>query len=100
MRRVLNQTDRLNTALADRYRILRHLGEGGMASVYLAEDLKHGRKVAIKVLREDLSASQRVGSWRRSRPRGPTRTSPPNWWPKARPRSATRSPCTNSSSVA
>jgi serine/threonine protein kinase len=42
--------DRLSTALADRYRILRELGQGGMATVYLAEDLKHDRKVAIKVL--------------------------------------------------
>ena len=50
------QTERLNTALAGRYRIERHLGEGGMASVYLAEDLKHDRKVAIKVLKPDLAA--------------------------------------------
>ncbi len=48
---------RLAAALADRYRIERELGQGGMATVYLAEDLKHDRKVAIKVLREDLSAS-------------------------------------------
>ncbi len=34
-------TSRLSTALADRYKIERHLGEGGMATVYLAEDLKH-----------------------------------------------------------
>jgi eukaryotic-like serine/threonine-protein kinase len=54
---VTNVTDRLNTALAGRYRIERHLGEGGMATVYLAEDLKHHRKVAIKVLREDFSVS-------------------------------------------
>ncbi len=40
-------TARLSTALADRYRIERHLGEGGMATVYLAEDLKHRRKVAV-----------------------------------------------------
>ena len=45
------QTDRLSSALADRYRIERHLGEGGMSTVYLAEDLKHKRKVAVKVLR-------------------------------------------------
>ncbi len=45
-----NATDRLSNALADRYRIERHLGEGGMATVYLAEDLKHERKVAVKVL--------------------------------------------------
>ncbi len=36
--------DRLKTALADRYKLERHLGEGGMATVYLAEDLKHERK--------------------------------------------------------
>ena len=50
-------SDRLQTALADRYRIERELGAGGMATVYLAEDLKHHRNVAIKVLREDLAAS-------------------------------------------
>lgn len=48
---------RLSSALGDRYRIERELGQGGMATVYLAEDLKHHRKVAIKVLREDLAAS-------------------------------------------
>ena len=48
---------RLSTALADRYRIERELGQGGMATVYLAQDLKHDRQVAIKVLREDLGAS-------------------------------------------
>ena len=41
--------DRLKTALADRYAIERELGAGGMATVYLAEDLKHHRKVAVKV---------------------------------------------------
>ncbi len=49
-------TSRLSTALADRYRIERHLGEGGMATVYLAEDLRHKRKVAVKVLRPELAA--------------------------------------------
>jgi TolB-like protein/tRNA A-37 threonylcarbamoyl transferase component Bud32/tryptophan-rich sensory protein len=44
-------------ALADRYRIERILGEGGMATVYLAEDLKHRRKVAVKVMRPELSAT-------------------------------------------
>ncbi|MDH5316005.1 MAG: serine/threonine-protein kinase, partial [Gemmatimonadota bacterium] len=48
--------DRLAAALADRYRIERELGQGGMATVYLAQDLKHDRKVAIKVLRPELSA--------------------------------------------
>ena len=47
-------TEHLSTALADRYRIERRLGEGGMATVYLAEDLKHDRKVALKVLRPEL----------------------------------------------
>jgi eukaryotic-like serine/threonine-protein kinase len=46
----------LRTALADRYRIERELGAGGMATVYLAEDLKHHRKVAIKVLKPELAA--------------------------------------------
>ncbi len=49
--------DRLSAALADRYRIERELGQGGMSTVFLAEDLKHQRQVAIKVLREDLAAS-------------------------------------------
>ncbi|MDA1081929.1 MAG: protein kinase [Gemmatimonadetes bacterium] len=48
--------ERLATALADRYRIERELGAGGMATVYLAEDLKHDRKVAIKVLKSELAA--------------------------------------------
>ena len=48
---------RLTAALADRYRIERELGQGGMATVYLAQDLKHERQVAVKVLREDLTAS-------------------------------------------
>ncbi len=47
---------RLTTALSDRYRIERELGAGGMATVYLAEDLRHDRKVAIKVLRPELAA--------------------------------------------
>jgi len=48
--------DRLSAALADRYRLERELGQGGMATVYLAQDLKHDRKVAIKVLRPELAA--------------------------------------------
>ena len=47
---------RLATALADRYRIEGELGAGGMATVYLAADLKHDRKVAIKVLKPELAA--------------------------------------------
>src|SRR5512141_3508602 len=48
--------DRLATARSERYRIERELGQGGMATVYLAEDLKHDRKVAIKVLKPELAA--------------------------------------------
>jgi tRNA A-37 threonylcarbamoyl transferase component Bud32 len=47
----------LTTALSDRYRIERELGQGGMATVYLAEDLRHRRKVAVKVLRPELAAT-------------------------------------------
>lgn len=47
----------LASALADRYRIERELGAGGMATVYLAEDLKHHRHVAVKVLRHELAAA-------------------------------------------
>ncbi|KPK03572.1 MAG: hypothetical protein AMS20_10345, partial [Gemmatimonas sp. SG8_28] len=47
---------RLATALADRYAIERQLGEGGMATVYLATDLKHDRQVALKVLKPELAA--------------------------------------------
>jgi serine/threonine-protein kinase len=48
---------RLSAALADRYRFERELGAGGMATVYLAHDLKHDRDVAIKVLHPDLGAA-------------------------------------------
>ncbi len=47
---------RLNAALEGRYRIEREIGEGGMATVYLAEDLRHERKVALKVLKPELAA--------------------------------------------
>src|ERR1051326_8380328 len=47
---------RLDAALGDRYRVERELGAGGMATVYLAHDLKHDRKVAIKVLKPELAA--------------------------------------------
>jgi Tol biopolymer transport system component len=47
---------RLKDALADRYRIERELGHGGMATVYLAMDLRHDRNVAVKVLRPELAA--------------------------------------------
>jgi serine/threonine-protein kinase len=53
---VADTLPRLTAALADRYRIERELGRGGMATVYLATDLKHHRPVAIKVLRSDLAS--------------------------------------------
>ncbi|NNM31782.1 MAG: serine/threonine protein kinase, partial [Gemmatimonadetes bacterium] len=48
--------DRLNEALDGRYHLVEEIGEGGMAHVYLAEDLRHGRQVAVKVLKPDLTA--------------------------------------------
>ncbi len=50
-----DQLEHLKTALADRYAIERELGSGGMAVVYLAQDLKHRRKVAVKVLRPEIA---------------------------------------------
>jgi len=49
-------TERLKVAIADRYVIEHELGQGGMATVYLAHDVKHDRKVALKVLRPELAA--------------------------------------------
>jgi len=53
----MSDLDRLRAALADRYRIERELGRGGMATVFLAQDLKHERPVAVKVLRPELAAA-------------------------------------------
>ena len=59
---VTNDALRLTSGLADRYRLERELGQGGMATVYLAHDLRHDRKVALKVLRAELSAIGRLSS--------------------------------------
>ena len=53
-------TDRLNAALEGRYWIERELGEGGMATVYLAYDVRDDRKVALKVLKPELAAVSHV----------------------------------------
>ncbi|WP_411280983.1 serine/threonine-protein kinase, partial [Gemmatimonas sp.] len=52
----MSALDQLNVALAQSYHLTRELGEGGMATVYLARDLKHERDVAIKVLKPELGA--------------------------------------------
>jgi len=49
--------EQVSSELADRYRIESEIGRGGMATVFLAEDLKHHRQVAIKVLHPDLAAT-------------------------------------------
>ena len=59
---------RLNAALEGRYEIVREIGEGGMATVYLAEDVRHERKVALKVLKPELAAV--VGGRSFALPRG------------------------------
>src|SRR5947208_6344611 len=55
--RTADLAERLRLALSDRYRIERELGRGGMATVYLAHDLRHDRPVALKVLRPELAAA-------------------------------------------
>ena len=57
--------DRIRAALADRYTIERELGHGGMATVYLARDLKHGRAVALKVLKPEIAATLGLERFRR-----------------------------------
>jgi len=52
----MEEQERLTRALADNYTVDREIGSGGMATVYLAQDLKHDRKVALKVLKPDLAA--------------------------------------------
>jgi serine/threonine-protein kinase len=52
---VTDVPERLSAALADRYAIERELGAGGMATVYLAHDVRHHRQVALKVMRPEPS---------------------------------------------
>src|SRR6186997_1815439 len=52
----MDLTARLSSTLSDRYEVEREIGAGGMATVYLARDLRHNRKVALKVLHAELSA--------------------------------------------
>jgi serine/threonine-protein kinase len=56
---------RLTSALGDRYALEREIGAGGMAKVYLARDLRHGRPVAIKVVRPELSAAEGIARFLR-----------------------------------
>src|SRR5690606_23238602 len=51
------EVNKVRRVLAERYRVDRVIGEGGMATVYLADDLKHKRKVALKVMRPELAAT-------------------------------------------
>jgi serine/threonine-protein kinase len=53
----MTAVEQLNSALAGRYEIEREIGAGGMATVYLARDIKHNREVALKVLQRELAAS-------------------------------------------
>ena len=61
----MDVAETLRRALQDRYRLERELGQGGMATVYLAEDLKHHRQVALKVLRPEIAATVGAGSFAR-----------------------------------
>src|ERR671938_114587 len=54
---VADLLEQLRAALAERYEVERQIGEGGMATVYVARDVRHGRQVAVKVLRAELAAS-------------------------------------------
>jgi serine/threonine protein kinase len=66
-------------AVGDRYRVERELGQGGMAVVFLAEDLKHRRRVALKVLKPELSPRS-AASASSARSRSPPRSSTPTFF--------------------
>jgi serine/threonine protein kinase len=68
---MLDAPERVCSALAARYRLERELGRGGMATVYLAEDLKHRRRVALKLFHPDPPASRQA--------RSPVRAAD-RWW--------------------
>src|SRR5213592_1469052 len=72
-----DQLERLNAALGGRYAIERELGSGGMATVYLADDLKHRRKVAVKVLRPELASAIGPARCRREPAAAPQLNPPP-----------------------
>jgi len=78
---MINSMSRLAAALSDRYRLDRELGAGGMATVFLAHDLKHDRDVAIKVLHPDLGGK-----------RGQSHLNPPLWSLDKRLEQAARAP--------
>ena len=87
--------NRLAAALADRYHLERELGQGGMATVYLAEDLKHHRKVAVKVLRPS-SPPRSAPSASSARSRSPPGCSTPTssrCTTRARPRASSTTSC-------
>ena len=62
---MMDLTDRLQSALAHRYKIERKIGEGGMADVYLAVDVRHHRRVAIKIMHRELAKQVGVGRFLR-----------------------------------
>ena len=93
--RLSDPLPRLAAALADRYRIERELGQGGMATVYLADDLKHEREVALKVLRPELAAVARRRAVPRARSRPPPASSTPTSSPSSTPAPPTASSTTS-----
>ena len=73
----------LSKVLSNRYTIERELGAGGMATVYLAEDVKHHRKVAVKVLRLPTYERGADGKWKELRAVHTPHPKAPDYWPYA-----------------
>ena len=69
----------LSDALAGRYTLERPIGQGGMATVFLARDEKHGRQVAVKVLRPDLAAPLAPSGFFGKSPSRPGSSTPTSW---------------------